>query len=208
MKGKAWSHVTGIEPHKPGHARGEASGNAKLTRSQVLEIVRRCEAGERYVSVAHDFPVLPQQVARIMRGEFWGHLTGIESGRGQPRGEEVHAAKLTADDVLEIVRRYRAGETQTSIARDFPVQQNQISYIVRGDAWAHVTGIERDPGRPRGEQIQSSKLTKADVLEIVRRHEAGETQTSIASDFPVNQSQVSKIVRGAAWTHVTGIDSE
>jgi uncharacterized protein (DUF433 family) len=144
MNGLNWSSVTGIEPHRPGYLRGEASASAKLTRRRVLEIVRRCEAGERYSRVACDFPVGKGQVARIMRGEAWAHVTGIEGGPGRPRGEENETAKLTEVDVLEIVRRYEAGETQMSIASDFPVSQSAVSMIVTGENWAHVTGIESE----------------------------------------------------------------
>ena len=108
MRGIAWSHLTGIEPHKRGHAKGEAVRSAKLTRSQVLEIVRRCRAGEPPVSVARDFPVNKYQVNVIMRGDAWAHVTGIERGPGLPRGQQIHTAKLTDDDVLEILRRYDA----------------------------------------------------------------------------------------------------
>ena len=208
VRGIAWSHLTGIEPHKRGYARGEASGNAKLTRSQVLEIVRRCRAGEPPVSVARDFPVNKYQVNVIMRGGSWSHLTGIKRGKGYLRGEDAANAKLTEADVLEIVRRYEAGETQTSIARDFPVKRNQVSQIVIGKAWVHVTGIKRRRGRRLGEDVPTAKLTEPDVLEIVRRYEAGENHTSIARDFPVNRDQVSKIVNGKAWVHVTGIQAD
>lgn len=144
MTGLNWSHVTGIDPHKPGYVRGEASIHAKLTRSQVLEIVRRCEAGQRCSTVARDFPVATRQVQAIMRGDAWSHVTGITSGPGLPRGERIHGAKLTEDDVVEIVQRHEAGEPQTSIARDFPVNQSQVSKILRGKSWTHVTGIEGD----------------------------------------------------------------
>ena len=144
MSGLNWSHVTGIDPHKPGYVRGEASIHAKLTRSQVQEIVQRCEAGQCCSTVARDFPVATRQVQAIMRGDAWSHVTGITSGPGLPRGEEIHTAKLTEDDVVEIVQRYEAGEPQTGIARDFPVNQSQVSKIVRGKSWTHVTGIEGD----------------------------------------------------------------
>lgn len=181
----------------------------KLTEADVLEIVARCESGETQAAVARDYPVSKAMVGRIMTGLNWSHVTGIDPHKpGYVRGEASIHAKLTRSQVLEIVRRCEAGEPSRRVARDFPVATRQVQSIMRGDAWAHVTGIQSGPGPPRGEEVQGSKLTKADVLEIVRRHEAGETQTSIASDFPVNQSQVSKILRGDSWTHVTGIDSE
>lgn len=47
-------------------------------------------------------------------------------------GEGHGNAKLTDGDVEAIRARYTAGETQTTIARDFPVTQAQVSNIVRG----------------------------------------------------------------------------
>lgn len=54
----------------------------------------------------------------------------------------------------------------------------------------------------RGEGIPWAKLTEADVREIRRRKEAGETQTAIAKAFGVRQSSVSDIVRGHTWAHL------
>jgi hypothetical protein len=142
MSGLNWSDVTGIEPHKPGYVRGEDAPSAKLTEDQVLEIVRRCEAGERYGSVARDFPVRRDQISSIMCGQSWAHFTGIKGGTGPRRGSDKLGAKLTETDVLEIVRRHQAGERQTHIAKDYPVNQSTISKIVRGTRWSHVTGIE------------------------------------------------------------------
>jgi uncharacterized protein (DUF433 family) len=144
MSGLNWNDVTGIEPHKPGYVRGEAAPSAKLTREQVVEIVRRCEAGERYGSVARDFPVRRDQVSSIMCGQSWAHVTGFEVGIGPRRGSDKPGAKLTEADVLEIVRRHEAGEPQTHIAKDYPVNQSTISKIVRGTRWSPVTGIESE----------------------------------------------------------------
>ena len=155
MSGLDWSTVTGIEPHKPGYARGEAVAASKLTEDEVLEIVRRCDAGEPYASVARDFPVAAKQVATIMRGDQWSHLTDIEPGTRRRRGYNAPGAKLTEEDVLEIVRRHDAGEQQIHIAGDFPVNQSQISKIIRGKSWTHVTrrGPPSDPDKaaPPGE---------------------------------------------------------
>lgn len=51
----------------------------------------------------------------------------------------------------------------------------------------------------RGNQI---KLTIYDVREIRLRHRRGETQTSIAEDFEINQTMVSAIVRNKSWASV------
>ena len=209
MNGTAWTHVTGIEPCKPGYARGQASGNAKLTRSQVLEIAARCKSGETQAAVARDLPVSKTMINRIMTGLNWSHVTGIKPYKpGHVRGEASRAAKLTRSQVQEIAQRCEAGEAYDSVARDFPVGPKQVGRIGRGEAWAHVTGIKRRKGRRRGEDAPSAKLTEADVLEIVSRYRAGQTQTRIARDFPVHSSQISNIVRRVASGHVTGIDSQ
>lgn len=44
-----------------------------------------------------------------------------------------------------------------------------------------------------------AKLTEEQVREIRDRHAAGETQTALAQEYPVNQSMISKIVRGQFW---------
>lgn len=55
---------------------------------------------------------------------------------------------------------------------------------------------------PIGEASPKAKLTTAQVVEIRRRLEAGEPGTSIAQDFPVDRSAISKIKRGVSWARV------
>lgn len=57
----------------------------------------------------------------------------------------------------------------------------------------------------RGEDNRSSKLKQSDVLTIVQRHKAGETQESIAKDYPVDREAIGKIVRGERWNWLTRI---
>jgi len=58
---------------------------------------------------------------------------------------------------------------------------------------------------PRGERHSQSRLTRGEVLQIVRRRRAGETGVSVAKDFAVTPSAVGRIMTGRAWSHVTGI---
>jgi hypothetical protein len=48
------------------------------------------------------------------------------------------------------------------------------------------------------------KLTTADVLEIKRLCRSGMSQTSVAKQFGVLQSQVSRIMTGKRWFHLNG----
>lgn len=51
-----------------------------------------------------------------------------------------------------------------------------------------------------GESNATAKLTASDVDAIRKRLAKGETQSSIASDFGVSQSQISNINRRRAWS--------
>lgn len=57
-----------------------------------------------------------------------------ESGPGM----KSPAAKLTDADVVKIKRRLLAGESRSSIARDFPVGASAIGEIAAGRSWSHI----------------------------------------------------------------------
>lgn len=54
------------------------------------------------------------------------------------KGKKHGMAKLTDSDVLSIRERAADGESQTSIAKDFPITQSTISLIVRRKKWQHI----------------------------------------------------------------------
>lgn len=68
----------------------------------------------------------------------------FQKGRGVDNsGEDNGRAIRSADQVLDIVRRCRAGEKQTEVARIYGVKQGYISNIMNGLRWSSITGIER-----------------------------------------------------------------
>jgi hypothetical protein len=58
-----------------GHARGSRHARAVLTEADVLEIVRRHQAGESKVALTDTYGA---QVWSIFAGRTWGWLTGID----------------------------------------------------------------------------------------------------------------------------------
>ena len=65
------------ESHKSRHGTvpaGSRHGNSKLTEEQVLEIRRRCAAGERYEDVAVDYGVTSSNVWCIVVRKTWRHV--------------------------------------------------------------------------------------------------------------------------------------
>lgn len=60
-----------------------------------------------------------------------------------------------------------------------------------------------DLPRPRGEQVNTAKLTAESVREIVARFRSGETNKSaLAREYGVTHHMVRLIVTGRAWRHV------
>jgi uncharacterized protein (DUF433 family) len=55
-----------------------------------------------------------------------------ESQQRRPR------AKLTVAQVVEIRARWAAGESQRAIAADYPVDNTQVSRIVKRETWRSV----------------------------------------------------------------------
>ncbi len=122
------------DAHK--HQRGENHGQNKLMDKDVLEIRQRLSLGEPCTSIAKDFPVTTAQIRNIRHGRAWKHLGPLSVP--DIVGERVGTSKLTASDVLEIRDRYVSGETQTQIAKDYPVLSPTISLIVNRKRWGHI----------------------------------------------------------------------
>lgn len=54
------------------------------------------------------------------------------------RGERSWSAKLTEAAVRDCRVRYAAGETQSSLAREYGVNPTTVRYAINGRHWAHV----------------------------------------------------------------------
>jgi hypothetical protein len=59
--------------------------------------------------------------------------------QSRPRGESSGRAKLIAENVREIRRRYDGGETQRGMAREFGVSPKAIRSLIQGKSWGHVS---------------------------------------------------------------------
>jgi hypothetical protein len=83
---------------------------------------------------------------------------GDAVARGRmPSGEDHHLAKidqwgaknkhakLTEGDVIEIRRRYLAGESKHTIAPDFGIHPNHVNRVVSGLQWSHLPGGKPQP---------------------------------------------------------------
>lgn len=69
------------------------------------------------------------------------HVLGTHRSANQS-GENSSTSKLKNEDVLEIRRRRRNGETLTSIASDFGICFQSVSQISLGKSWKHLEAIK------------------------------------------------------------------
>jgi len=117
-------------------------------------------------------------------------------------GEDSHNAKLTNDDVLEIVElRQDTDKTYNQIGELFGVHDSVISDIMNGKLWSHITGIQKSSSDQR------KKLSKNDVLDIVTAYNLGcFSQREIADGFNVTKTTINRILTGKSWCSVTGIE--
>ena len=53
---------------------GTRNARAKLTEEQALEALMRSRNGERYVSIAKDYGVTPENISMLANGKTWKHL--------------------------------------------------------------------------------------------------------------------------------------
>jgi hypothetical protein len=67
------------------------------------------------------------------------------------------------------------------------------------DMWAKGRGVG---GKIKGTQHPHAKLTDDKVKIILAKYKEGATQLSIAYEFGVCQTNISRIVRGKGWPHV------
>ena len=108
-------------------------------------------------------------------------------------GEDHANSKLTQADVDAIRERFKAGEADFEIAKDYVVDSTQISRIRKGLRWA-ATATEIYPA-----STGNKKLTQTDVDQIRTRIAAGDTDKSIAQDYTVGAPCINKIRTGTRW---------
>ncbi len=168
------------------------------------EVIRHSCDNRRCVNPAHLFKGTQDDNMKDM----------VEKGRSC-RGEAVRTAKLTEQDVRDIAAWYATGTVSVrEIAAKYGLEKTPIQRIITGEGWRHVerqdTSLalksrdQRGGQRRRGENGPTSKLTEADVRQIVRFFDAGKhSQQQLAEMFSVNRCTIGDILCGRTWKHIT-----
>ncbi len=116
-------------------ARGEATGRAKLTESEVLNILGSNETAS---VMAEKFGVGSTTIHAIRTRKTWRHLAFGPDKQPKPlvyHGEQVRTAKLTAEQVLAIRADPR---THKTIGLDYGVSRRHVGHLKAGHNWTHL----------------------------------------------------------------------
>lgn len=128
------------------------------------------------------------------------HKKGRESHKGAgestPRGTEHHNARITEEQVVEILNLRNQGLSYRKIAERFDFFPQSIGEICRGETWKHV----QRPEITFTDAVR--KLTEPQVTEIINRLANGESQAKLAIEFGVSRSNIHHIAAGDSWNHL------
>jgi hypothetical protein len=82
-------------------------------------------------------------------------------------------------------------------------QDNVNDMVAKGRNYRHPRKRREPPGYARGVRCHTAKLSDDAIREIRQRWGSGNvTQTALATEYGVDQTMISKIVRRQSWTHV------
>lgn len=93
------------------------------------------------------------------------------------------AARLSADQVIDIRTRYQGGMTQGALARMYKVSIGQIGRIVRGESW-HMA--EEAAGIPSSEQLANMHAAMAEA----QRKSGDGILAGLEESAPKNESEL------------------
>jgi hypothetical protein len=146
---------------------------------------------------------------------FWGKVdldpatgcwlwSGASEGRGYGNFKAMSHVTVRAHRVAFALSRGRAPESGLVIRHKChnPLCCNP-AHLEEGTHQDNSDDMKRagrwSGGPSKGAENGNSKLTEEQVAEIRARLKRGETNVSIAEDFPVGHAMISKIRRGHAW---------
>lgn len=189
----------------------ETKKGPRHRQGSVLRPVRH-RRGALYVNLSRNGEMKQARVARLVAEAFVGPVVGArvlhkngDKADNRPANLRLTPGetktKLTPDAVAELRQEQRTGAELQHFAEVWGVSLTTVQNAYAGRTWASVSTSPRG-GRRKGEDHPRAKLTADDVLEMRRRHVAGETLRKLASVFDVSFGTVRCAVAGHTWKHV------
>jgi hypothetical protein len=132
-QGKTYTDVPGGPVKK-----GKYRPNLKLTYEDVVNIKRTLvtDPDMSYIGIANQFGVSEYTISDIALGRTWADV--IVAGWRPSAKSYNTGAIINEDDVREIRRRVRSGESRANIAKDFPISYAAVCRAASGESWGYV----------------------------------------------------------------------
>lgn len=126
---------------EPRRRRAGGGGSARLTATMVADLRRRAAAGASIAELSRETGIPDRTLGAAIRGRTWAHVTDpppVRSRPGAHKGAGNPAAKLTAEQVADMRRAVRAGQTLREVAARYGVVPATVGGAVRGGSWPEV----------------------------------------------------------------------
>ena len=115
-------------------------------------------------------------------------------------GEKVGTAKLSEDNILEVVRLYEKGLSHKEIAKKLKVDRSTIGDVLRGRTWKHIDRkIFKHYSKKKS---KCPKLLEEEVLSIRDLAKKGVSTRQLANKFNVSYSTIYDIIHYRTWKNI------
>jgi len=129
----------------------------------------------------------------LLSGTHADNINDRLERKGDQKGENNFASKLTQDQVNEMRLLANTGIPQDVLANQFSVSNGAVSTIVNGKTWKHSFNSLLVPEKHR-------RLNREQVQSIVSNFKSGKyNQRELAEQYRISNSLVSSIVTGRSY---------
>lgn len=109
-------------------------------------------------------------LSNLAWGTYKQNTADRKKNKGLPYGSLSPSAKLDADSVMEIRRKYADGESSTTLAKEYGVSKNAILEAVRGDTWSFLPLVEITTKHSSARKTPISAEQLAKLREVGRKY--------------------------------------
>lgn len=177
-----------------------------MTQNEINYILQKFMETGNISEISKELSCSYNLIRKIIQGEIRTDLTGFSDLEFYKKYRKI-SQKYTREDVELIIKLSKEGKTTKYIEDNFNIPQKYSQDVLSGrvqtefSGLKHITREERQYYNP-----VNSKMTKEEVLEIVREHnELGMNTVQIGKKHNLNSARVSEILTGKTWSKVTGI---
>lgn len=185
------------------HSRRKEAGYIQVTRNQIHQNMTRLiwehfhgsPPGEKLVCHTCDYPpcINPEH---LFLGTTQENATDmVQKGRSL-QGERNPATQLSSVQVLDIRRRFRAGETLKRLAKEFGLDHVSICLITTRKTWTNL------PEEDYTVDVRRKTFSTAVIQGIRRAYREGTLISELARKYGVSHPSMCKIVYQKSYRYI------